>query len=57
MRRAGLVFVASIGIAGAMCLPIPGAAQIQQPSPLPGGTPPLQGTPPLPERPPLPPPP
>ena len=57
MRRAGLVFVASIGIAGAMCLPIPGAAQIQQPSPLPGGTPPLQGTPPIPERPPLPPPP
>jgi outer membrane protein len=56
MTRGRLV-VAIIGVASVLCLPLSGLAQVQQPSPLPGGTPPVPGTPPIPERPPLPAPP
>src|SRR5262249_20534605 len=56
MTRGRLV-AAIVGVASVLCLPLSSLAQVQQPSPLPGGTPPVPGTPPIPERPPLPAPP
>src|SRR5215467_1904589 len=56
MTRGRLV-AAIVGVASVLCFPLSSLAQVQQPSPLPGGTPPVPGTPPIPERPPLPAPP